>query len=1360
MKELWGIGPEILGDGKAIFEWSPKGNWLAVAGVKRKVEILDRNGRLYDEIQLPQAEVLSMEPRSASCLQLAWDPVGDLLAILPAGNSCVYLWTASTKEAQKIDSEFKTQEFTCLAWSKNSVLLAVGTSKGSLLIYNARERKKTPYVGKHTKKIVCATWNKDNVLALASLDSNVTLTDGYTGETLRGFMLKGDPFEMNVGDKKDDGYARHEEDTYSLNVNRRALYIMQCLPEGDQPLELGFLEAYGAIQRHCWFGDGYILLGFKSGQMVVVSSHQREISEEVHSGKYLDYLTDVAYSPSLARVAMGGGQSIRVVDCSGSDFVELKSDMVELDASEQVEKLGWTKDGQVLTVATQNGYLHAFLAALPVVFDVHGTRVMYLTSLLEMSVVDAARQQPPARIDIDTEPAFCGLGPDHAALGMNNQVWFYRIDRGNGQLVGQRDYMGSIEVLRLNATHAAVLLEGRVIVHPIEEGHGDDDEMVLPPPTASNQTITCVALTDHFIVTGSKQGIICYYLAQDMSLVNEYRHEEGGISRIFPQPSGSRLVFLDDRGTLHLFNPVNDQVLPISGGPSHVDNVMWDTQDSSVFVVSDGPALYIFLNLPVSLTGARVEMIGKQSAPPSHTPLVCCQGVVGCRLKNGSLDNVTLDTHRALAINDAMARQAPQRRFQQALKLFRLQMAWECAVAMKSPEAWRQLGLAALEVLDIQMAIAAYRMLGDASMVLSLEGVRGKEDKFLLAGHVLVLLEKDHMQAQELFLRSSAPKAALEMRKDLKHWSEALKLAEQLDPESIPVICKEHAASLEMVGEYSNAKAHYQQAIESMAAGVEDRELEFACRCGIARTTLHMGDVRQGRSMALQLGSQQLFKECALILEGMQQLSEAAEMYERAGQYERAASIYIQTKNFNAAAPLMAKVSSSKLQLQFAKAKEAEGRYAEAAAAYEAAGDLDAVVRLALEKLGQPQRAYAIVRKTQSVESAGLLARFCLQSQDFSGAVEFLLLANQMDQAFDIAQGHNEMDTFARIVRSSAKPVDYQRIAAYYESRGEYDKAGDMWGATDQHARAIQLFLKVGSNSALDKAIAVVERTKNHQLGVTVLDYVNEEKDGGLKDEFRFKLNIAMGQYQEAARDAMEMARFEQEEGNYRIAHDKLFATVKQLEGLGRAPPSDLMRALMLLHSYTLVKSLIAINDHGTAARMLVRVARNISKFPKHVVPILTSTVIECHRAGLKKTAFEYASMLMRPEYRNQVAPKYKKKIELMVRKPDKDAEEVEEELQPCCFCTQPGPETELQCLSCQNQIPFDVATGKRMQVQDWFDCPSCKFACSGTPFIRILQAERRCPMCGDEIDMGSVRKVPDPLGAIRRKQEASGQLQ
>jgi WD repeat-containing protein 19 len=53
------------------------------------------------------------------------------------------------------------------------------------------------------------------------------------------------------------------------------------------------------------------------------------------------------------------------------------------------------------------------------------------------------------------------------------------------------------------------------------------------------------------------------------------------------------------------------------------------------------------------------------------------------------------------------------------------------------------------------------------------------------------------------------------------------------------------------------------------------------------------------------------------------------------------------------------------------------------------------------------------------------------------------------------------MDTFAGLVSASAKPYDFQRIAQYYESRGEYDKAGDMWAACEQWARAVQLFLKV-----------------------------------------------------------------------------------------------------------------------------------------------------------------------------------------------------------------------------------------------------------------------------------------------------------
>jgi WD repeat-containing protein 19 len=77
---------------------------------------------------------------------------------------------------------------------------------------------------------------------------------------------------------------------------------------------------------------------------------------------------------------------------------------------------------------------------------------------------------------------------------------------------------------------------------------------------------------------------------------------------------------------------------------------------------------------------------------------------------------------------------------------------------------------------------------------------------------------------------------------------------------------------------------------------------------------------------------------------------------------------------------------------------------------------------------------------------------------------------------------------------------------------------------------------------------------------------------------------------------------------------------------------------------------------------MMVRVAKSVSKFPLHIVPILTSTVIECQRAGMKRSAFDYACVLMRPEHRDLVEEKFRRKIEALLRRPNKE-EEVEEEM-------------------------------------------------------------------------------------------------
>jgi hypothetical protein len=70
----------------------------------------------------------------------------------------------------------------------------------------------------------------------------------------------------------------------------------------------------------------------------------------------------------------------------------------------------------------------------------------------------------------------------------------------------------------------------------------------------------------------------------------------------------------------------------------------------------------------------------------------------------------------------------------------------------------------------------------------------------------------------------------------------------------------------------------------------------------------------------------------------------------------------------------------------------------------------------------------------------------------------------------------------------------------------------------------------VCSQSSLTKAIAVVEDARNPQLAPAVLDALAacEGLEGHLRDALRFRLNLAAGQLGDAARDALELAQFEQ----------------------------------------------------------------------------------------------------------------------------------------------------------------------------------------------------------------------------------------
>jgi len=96
--------------------------------------------------------------------------------------------------------------------------------------------------------------------------------------------------------------------------------------------------------------------------------------------------------------------------------------------------------------------------------------------------------------------------------------------------------------------------------------------------------------------------------------------------------------------------------------------------------------------------------------------------------------------------------------------------------------------------------------------------------------------------------------------------------------------------------------------------------------------------------------------------------------------------------------------------------------------------------------------------------------------------------------------------------------------------------------------------------------------------------------------------------------------------------------------------------------------------------------------------------------------------MLMRPEYRQQLHPNYKKKIEAIVRRPKRDEEQ--EEMSPCPISNIPIPITQLECPTTKDALPFCVITGRHMVAADWCFCPQSRMPALYSKYLDYLEAE------------------------------------
>ncbi|XP_036187344.1 WD repeat-containing protein 19 isoform X1 [Myotis myotis] len=1313
------------------FTWQKtSGNYLAVTGADHIVRIFDRHGQKRSEINL-----------SGNCVAMDWDKDGDILAVVAEKSNCIYLWDANTNKTSQLESGMRDQ-MSFLLWSKIGSFLAVGTVKGNLLIYNRQTSRKIPIIGKHTKRITCGCWSTENLLALGGEDKLITVSN-QEGDTIKQSPLKSEPSNMQFSTTRNDDRTSTAGTLISVVLGKRSLFLFN-LNQPYNSIDLEFKQSYGNIVCYSWYGDGYIMVGFSYGIFVVISTHVQEIGLEIFQAyDYKDNLTSIAISQTLNKAATCGDNCIKI-----HGLAELKDMYAIINLDDEIKglsTLSWTDDGQLLALSTQRGSLHVFLTKLPILGDACSTRIAYLTSLLEVTVANPVEGELPITVSVDVEPNFVAVGLYHLAVGMNNRAWFYVLGENGVKKLKDVEYLGTVASVCLHSDYAAALFEGKVQLHLIESELLDtqeERETRLFPAVDDKCRILCHALTGDFLIYGTDTGVIQYFYIENWQFVNDYRHPVS-VKRIFPDPNGTTLVFIDEKSDGFVYCPVNDATYEIPDFSPTIKGVLWENWplDKGVFIAYDDDKAYTYVFHRNTIQGSKVILADGTKIPFSHKPLLLYNGELTCQTQSGQINNVYLDTHSFLNNLKDVGPNELRQMLTQTLVLKRFSDAWELCTILNDHDAWNELGRECLHHMDVEFAIRVYRAVGNVGMVMSLEQIKGIEDNNLLAGH-LAMFTNDFNLAQDLYLASSCPVAALEMRRDLQHWDSALQLAKRLAPDQIPLISKEYAIQLEFTGDYVNALAHYEKGITG-----ENKEHDELCLAGVAQMSIRMGDIRRGVNQALKHPSRVLKRDCGAILENMKQYSEAAQLYEKGLYYDKAASVYIRYKNWAKVGELLPHVSSPKIYLQYAKAKEADGRYKEAVVAYENAKQWNSVIRIYLDHLNNPEKAVSVVRETQSLDGAKMVARFFLQLGDYGSAIQFLVMSKCNNEAFTLAQQHNKMEIYADIIGSeNTTNEDYQSIALYFEGEKRHFQAGKFFLLCGQYSRALKHFLKCPSsenNAAIEMAIETVGQAKDELLTSQLIDHLMGESDGMPKDaKYLFRLYMALKQYREAARTAIIIAREEQSAGNYRNAHDLLFSMYAELKSQKIKIPSEMATNLMILHSYILVKIHVKKGDHMKGARLLIRVAKNISKFPSHVVPILTSTVIECHRAGLKHSAFRFAAMLMRPEHRNKIDAKYKKKIEAMVRRPD--TSETEEVTTPCPFCKFLLPECELLCPGCKNNIPYCIATGRHMLRDDWTVCPHCDFPALYSEFKIILNTESTCPMCSERLNFAQLEKLSD----------------
>ncbi|KRZ88049.1 WD repeat-containing protein 19 [Trichinella sp. T8] len=1292
--------------------------------------VYDRHGNVYDEIQtagkfvekkLPVNHVQSSGIR-AETVWYFW-----------MKNQTRLLFGALKKNVQKSSKP--------ISLSRMSSLQLLGQPEVVYLHWELKKGTLVPVIGVHSKKITEALFTDDDQLILCSDDCSITILNSE-GDLLCSYVCSGVPSLLNFTERRVLESKEIGNGTVSVVISKNTLLLLD-FPSFKTTHKITFNEAYGEILHCTWFDDKSIIFGFQKGQTVLISVRQSTMGQELFSIQdFQNYFCGLFVNSISNKVIVAGDFSIKLREMSR--LADIKA-VLNLESNEKrLQKLSCSDDGQILVFSTDAACVHVYLIHLVSLWASSGNTLAYLSSLSEITVRTQFPKENIMTYEVKIEPSIIAVGFEYFAVGINNKVFYYKMCQKACELLTETDYLGTVKMILLNNEKAFVLCDGKLVIHPVGHSMVTEQNCLIFPKFANKERINCISLSADYVAYATDTGLIVFLFFDSFEPLTVLKHSIG-IESIATQPKGVKALFVTEKINIFAFDPITCEILEVNAKLEECKSLCWEqcSIEKDVFIVADHLQMKIFKYMKSAINETRVELLHCIALDAQESvPVLCSQGSVvilsGSDLQDrviianykyeGQLQNLPIELKNACQIlyankNVRSVLKNDEKKSEAEL--------WEIVAKAALEELHIELGNILYYLFDqIPSAIRCYQHIGDISMVWCLKDISCCENRDQLRAHVAMIMQ-NYALAEKLYIDSFNSKDALQMYCDIMDWENALRLANQFFPEQIANISKEFAQELEQVGQYEKALQYYQsgltEAQKNSDSLLEKEQIIICCKNGIARTSLWCGEVKEGIKLALQSSDDSLLKECASILEQKMLFNEAADMYARCEEYNKSAYLWLKSKNWSKLKNILHQVTAKQFYVQYAKAMETMKDYSTAAESYKKGDDYFNFVRISMEHLNGLEEAVRVVQESKCIEAAKFLSNCFIGRNDYSSAVRLLVLANCFSEALQLAKKKDKMEVFADTIGDDGDEEIYNTIASYFDHQGKKLLAGKFYMKAEKYHKAFDIFINNQCDKASIKlAVECAALTRDRTIIDELLQFLTGEKDGIPKDPtYLFQLYTILERHQEAAKIAIIIVKDKQSRGQYRLARDVLFKLHQSLIQKHLPISLEMKTTLMLLHSYLL--SAVRRKLHPLAARLLIRIAENINDFAMHAVQIYTLTAIECWYSGMKSTAYKWAAVLMRPNYKESI-----------------DNTDDSEMKTPCPYCKAQLAESELKCTCCKNTIPFCIASGKHISDSEITVCIHCGFPAISAEYKKWIAAEKCCPMCGTTASVDSIQILPN----------------